>query len=260
VTEATYERRERVGLITLNRPERMNALSTGLRIDLAAAFNEFMHDDDAFAAVLTGAGRAFCAGIDLKEQAKVRTAGDMTPPSIDPHVNPFWDPSSTPRVLTKPVIAAVNGHAIGGGFLMATHADLIIAAESARFDLAVMNRGLPGGFDVGERLNLPMAAAMELALGESMTAARAYDAGLVSRVVPDDALLDEALAVAQRVAARPPLAIQGNVELVRMVRSLGPDDVQRRFAELRAQAQASADAVESMTAFIERRPPLYTGR
>jgi 2-(1,2-epoxy-1,2-dihydrophenyl)acetyl-CoA isomerase len=202
---------------------------------MSEAFNAFADDDDALVAVLTGSGRAFCAGIDLRERD--RAGGDLRPPSIAPHVNPFWDPGGGPRTLGKPVIAAVNGHAIGGGFLLATHADLVLAAESARFDVAVMNRGLPGGWDVGERLGLSMQAAMELALGEPMSARRAYDAGLVCRVVADDALVDEALALAARIAARPTHAMRGNLELVRMARTGDPDAVAQRFQELLAEAR-----------------------
>jgi enoyl-CoA hydratase/carnithine racemase len=251
--EVISEKHEQVTLITLNRPERMNAMNRALRIELATAFCQFRDDHDARVAVLTGAGRAFCAGIDLREQER-RQAGDLTPPTIAPHVNPFWDPGGGERELTKPVIAAVNGHAIGGGFLLATHADLIIAAESASFDLAVMNRGLPAGWDLGGRLNLSHQATMELALGERMQARRAYDAGLINRVVPDDSLLEQSLALASRVSSRPPLAIQGNVELVRSARSMDAQALANLSGELTARARSSPETAGTMAAFVERRP------
>jgi enoyl-CoA hydratase/carnithine racemase len=252
MVEVKYEKRDRVTIITLNRPERMNAMSRQLRIDMATAFSQFSEDDDARVAVLTGSGRAFCAGIDLREERARK--GDITPPSIAPHVNPFWDPSGGERQLTKPVIAAVNGHAIGGGFLLATHADLIIAAESARFDLAIMNRGIPAGWDVGQRLGLSLHSSMELALGEPMDARRAYDVGLVSRVVPDGALLDETLAVASRVSSRPPLAMQGNVELVRKARSIDADTLAQVARDMVTRARSSEETAQIMEAFVERRP------
>jgi enoyl-CoA hydratase len=240
----------------------MNAINRGLLVGMAEAFTEFRDDPDAFVAVLTGAGRGFCSGLDLKEARRAAPDGSLALMDISPLVNPFWSGQLEGRSpdFTKPVIAAVNGHASGGGLFLAVSADLIVAAESARFELVVVNRGLPAGWDTGLRLGLPLHAALELALGERMDARRAYDAGLVNRVVPDELLMDETLALAHRIAARPPLALRANLELVRAASPTPSPDVARRFEELYEAAQRSEDAKESVAAFLEKRSPVFKGR
>lgn len=260
LAEIEYTKEGRVALVTLDRPESMNAMSRGLLAEMAEAFDDVMHDPAVHVAVLTGAGRAFCAGMDMREHASAGGDSVAAPAPAASVTNPFWDPGGAPRTLTKPVVAAVNGYAGGGGFLLATSADLVLAAESARFELAFPLRGIPGGWDLVLRLGLSLATALELAVGERLSARRAYDAGLVNGVVPDESLLAEARELAERIAARPPLAVRANVELVRRTLAPVPPEVERRFRDLLDDARRSEDARESFASFLERRPPSYRGR
>jgi enoyl-CoA hydratase/carnithine racemase len=260
MADVEYSKDGHVAVVTLNRPEHMNAINRGLLVAMAEAFIEFRDDPDAFVAVLTGAGRGFCSGLDLKEARRAAPEGELALMDISPLVNPFWDgfKGRNPE-LKKPVIAAVNGWALGGGLFLAAAADLALAAESARFEL-VVSRGLPAGWDTGLRLGLSLHASLELALGERMDAQRAYDVGLVNKVVPDDRLLEEALALAGRLASRPPLAIRANLELVRAALPTPSPELQERFLELFEAAQESEDAKESVAAFLEKRSPVFKGR
>jgi enoyl-CoA hydratase len=256
--------REQHGLVQvlrLNRPEAANSLNPELLRELGRAFHESATDDGTQVLVLTGAGeRIFCAGMDLRafsqtEQGPGRESAGST---ADPDAPASFDFRTLPG---KPVIAAVNGAAVGGGFELALACDLVVAADTARFGLPEVKRGLlagGGGTLLGTRL--PLSLALEVALtGELIDAQRAASWGLVNRVVPAAELLEAALGLAQTIAANGPLAIRMTKELVRRAVL---DDPKRGWAtpeELSA-IFSSEDAQEGAMAFLEKRPANWKGR
>ncbi len=249
------ERRGAVVVVTLNRPEQRNALDRATMSGIGRAFTEAENDPAVASVVLTAAGdRAFCAGMDLKSFA------DSGPPTADdgPGLGVIMG-----RTYPKPVIAAVNGAALAGGFELVLACDLVVAAEGAIFGIPEVKRGLvaAGGGVLLLPRRLPLALALEMGLtGEPIDAARAQALGLVNKVVPADAVLDEALGLAATIAANGPLAVRLTKQLMLEVAGGNDPDELRRFQERMAPVFASADAREGATAFAERRTPRWTGR
>ena len=251
----TYEKRGRLAVITLNRPERMNTLGRELSADLREAEAEFARDHDVWLGIYTGAGdRAFCAGLDLKEAAAggggpAQGAGSSTSPV-----------SRFERIAPdhgKPTIAAINGAAYGGGLEMALTCDLRICSDHARMALAEVKVGLcpPGG-----SFNLPrlvgLSNAMWLLLsGEPVDAEEALRMGLVTRVVPYADLLDTAVRMGETIVANAPLAVRATRKLARLGLELPLDYARRMGAALIESVWSSDDAKEGARAFAERRPP-----
>jgi enoyl-CoA hydratase/carnithine racemase len=244
---------EGVAWLTINRPEARNALSKGVRDGLWAGFRRFADDGDAAVLILTAAGdKAFCAGGDLKEMSD--TALKIPPPDFLPYLQR--------SVKTdKPVIAAVNGVAFAGGFLLAQMCDLVIAADHAKFGIteAKVGRGSPWAAPlpwlVGPR------AAMEIMLvGDPLTAQRAYEIGLVNRVVPADQLRDEALALATTIAGNAPLSVRAAKQLVYLSAEHGWSAALEAADALYEPVYLSDDAQEGPTAFKEKRRPQWQGR
>ena len=248
---------ERVGFVlvlTLNRPEVRNALNPELMKALSDALRGAMDDDGVRAVVLTGSGdKAFCAGMDLKAFSQMRETGDSGV-GLDALV---WFQRGE---FTKPVVAAVNGTALAGGLELALAGDLIVAADHAMFGISEVKRGLfaaGGGTLLSTRI--PLAVALEIGLtGDAVDANRAYEVGLVNRVVPADQVRGVALDLAERIAANGPMAVVLTKRLLREAALVdpqrgwaGPDDVQRIFS--------SNDAAEGARAFVEKRPPEWTG-
>lgn len=249
-----FERRGPVALVTIDRPEAMNALTPEMLRGLDAAFAAFEADSALQVAVLTGAGdRAFCAGLDLKAGAERLTGGDELG---------YADP--TKRQLSdvfKPVIAAVNGACVAGGLELLLGTDLRVAAEHASFGLAEVRWGLVplGGSHVRLPRQVPWAVAMELLLtGEPIDARRAYEVGLVNRVVPREELLPTALALAERICRNGPLAVRTAKEIA--VRALALESGFVLEKALGARVLASDDAKEGPRAFAEKRAPRFRGR
>ncbi len=253
--------REQHGLVqvlTLNRPEAANSLDPELLTALATAFDEIAADDATQVAVVTGAGeRIFCAGMDLRAFGQAAAGGGQAKPRNERAVGSglFRD------LCPKPVIAAVNGAAVGGGFELALACDLVVAAEHARFGLPEVKRGLlagGGGTLLGTRL--PLSLALEVALtGELIDAARAERWGLVNRVVPAAELLDTALGLAETIAANGPIALRTTKQLVRRAVLDDPKAGWGTPEELSA-VFGSEDAKEGALAFLEKRPANWTGR
>jgi enoyl-CoA hydratase len=255
------EQHGKVQVLRLNRPEAANSLNPELLLELGRAFHESATDDDTQVLVLTGAGeRIFCAGMDLRafsqsEGGPGRASGGT---DRDAEAPPSFDFRTLP---SKPVIAAVNGAAVGGGFELALACDLVVAADTARFGLPEVKRGLlagGGGTLLGTRL--PLSLALEVALtGELIDAQRAASWGLVNRVVPAAELLDAALELAQTIAANGPLAIRMTKALVRRAVL---DDPKRGWAtpEELTTIFSSEDAQEGAVAFLEKRPANWKGR
>jgi 2-(1,2-epoxy-1,2-dihydrophenyl)acetyl-CoA isomerase len=249
-----------VATIELNRPEALNAWTRALGEDMLAALERAASESDVRAVVFTGAGRAFSSGADLKSGGELGPSGRL---DVGSQLREAYNPLLLRvRNVDKPVIAKVNGPAVGIGCSLALACDLIVAAESAYFLLAFVNIGL--GLDGGASLTLPLRAgharAFEMAfLGERIPAARALEWGLVNRVVPD-AELDEAVSsVAARLCAASPGALATMKRTInhRLYASL--EDVLALETALQQERVESADFMEGVMAFIEGRPPRFTG-
>jgi enoyl-CoA hydratase/carnithine racemase len=239
-------------VVTIDRPERANALDGATMGGLGSAFAAAESDDSVRVVVLTGAGdRVFCAGMDLKAQGDERV-----PPPGMPGLEVFQN-----RLYPKPIIAAVNGSAMGGGFELVMVADMAVAADHVSFGVPEVKRGLVGaGCSTRTAARVPPAIAYEMTLtGDPITAQRALELGLVNAVVPKDQVLDTALALAERVAANAPIAVRITKQIV-WEEAGNHDDAE--WAAIRAKAApafASNDAREGAAAFAERRAPHWTG-
>ncbi|MEV0383170.1 crotonase/enoyl-CoA hydratase family protein [Nonomuraea sp. NPDC050643] len=257
---ALVERRDHIMLITLNRPEARNAVNAALTRAVGQALDEADADASVRAVVLTGAGdKAFCAGADLKEVAR----GEFTTEGVEPH----WGfAGCVTHPIAKPVIAAVNGFALGGGTEIALWADLVVAAESAAFGLPEVKRGIIAGAGGAFRLaaHLPTKVAMELLLtGEPVSAADALRIGLVNRVVPRAELLTTAFALAEVISANAPLSVQASKRIARGIAGGSIPSEQAAWERTAAETAAimrSADAKEGPRAFAEKRAPVWEGR
>jgi enoyl-CoA hydratase len=247
-----FERRGDVALVTLNRPEARNAISPEVSQTMAAVLDEIEADTNLRAVVLTGAGEVFSAGADLKVVAQGRAneiargkgnfAGIVT------------------RDFPKPIIAAVNGPALAGGCEIVLACDLVVAAETARFGIPEVKRGLmaaAGGlFRLPKRI--PLAIALELAMtGDPIDAQRALELGLVNRVVPTDRVVDEAMALAARIGENSPIAVRMSRQLVREAAELSEEQAWQRTIELMTPVFESGDSIEGATAFAEKRAPVW---
>jgi len=243
------ERHGQVFVVRMNRPERLNALNHELRTELAAAWSAFRHDNNLEVAIFTGTGRAFCAGEDMKESLQDGAPGGRRPEAADP----FMD-----GTLEKPVIAAINGFAMGGGFMLVERTDLRVAARGAIFEVSEAKRWLLGGYNHGHIANLPYPIAMEMALGFRFTAERFYEVGFVNRLVEPDALMPTALEMAQHLLTLPPASRVNTVHMMRQMRpAVGPD--LERLAGALHDHGAKSDLMESRAAFAEKRPPQFKG-
>ena len=252
----TVETRDHVGLITLNRPKAMNALNTALMIELGEALMKFDADPTVGAMVLTGSEKAFAAGADIKE---------MQPKSfVDVYGQDFiTDHWEVVTRIRKPVIAAVAGYALGGGCELAMMCDFILAADTAKFGQPEINLGVMPGAGGSQRLTrfVGKSKSMEMNLtGRFMDADEAERSGLVSRIIPADKLVEEAVATAAKIADKGPLAVMATKEAVnRSYETTLAEGV--RFERRMFHALFStADQKEGMEAFAEKRTPKFTGK
>jgi enoyl-CoA hydratase len=241
-----------VGVITINRPEARNAVNGAVARGIAAAIDDFDGRPEIRVLVLTGAGGTFSAGMDLK----AFLAGDA--PLADGRG--FGGIAERPPV--KPVIAAVEGYALAGGFELALSCDLIVASEAAIFGLPEVRRGLVAGAGGLLRLpnRIPYYLAMEIALtGERFPAARLHEAGLVNRLVPAGQALAEATELAARVALGAPLALAATKQVISRAADWDSGEAFARQGEIINPVFTSADAMEGAIAFAEKRPPVWRG-
>jgi enoyl-CoA hydratase len=240
-------------VLTLNRPESRNAINLALAHAIAAALEAFDADDDLRVAVLTGAGKGFCSGMDLKGFSEGES----------PSLPERGFAGLAQRPPAKPLIAAVEGFAVAGGCEIALACDLIVAAEDARFGLPEVKRGLIASAGGLIRLpqRIPYHWAMELALtGESLGAQAAERHGLVNRVVPPGQALATALELAREIAANAPLAVMASKEIVQKSRDWPQERMFELQGPLALRVGGSADALEGARAFVEKRAPRWSGR
>ncbi|MER7756441.1 enoyl-CoA-hydratase DpgD [Kitasatospora sp. NPDC097643] len=258
-----YEKRGRVAWITLDRPAVLNAMNLRMHEQLAEVWDDFEQDDDIWVGVLTGAGeRSFSVGQDLKELAE-RNRHGIRPSTFGSRGAPGW-PRLTERFsMAKPLLARVNGYALGGGFELALACDIVVAAEHAVFALPEVRRGLVAGAGGVFRLSsqLPFKAALGYLLtGREISAQRGYELGLVSEVAPAgelDACVDRW--VADLVAAAP-LAVRATKEAAMRSASLPVEQAFATRYRWEEQRMHSEDALEGPRAFAEKREPRWQGR
>jgi enoyl-CoA hydratase len=241
-----------VGVVTINRPEARNAVNGAVARGIAAAVDELDGRADVSVLVLTGAGGTFCAGMDLKGFL----AGDA------PVVEGRGFGGIVEQPPAKPLIAAVEGYALAGGFELALACDLVVASETARFGLPEVRRGLVAAAGGLLRLprRIPYHLAMEIALtGEHYPAQRLAAAGLVNQVVPEGEALASARELARRVALGAPLALAATKRVVAQAADWASSEAFARQAEIINPVFGSADAMEGALAFAEKRPPSWRG-
>ncbi len=259
MSHAIYEKRGRIAYVTLNRPEVMNALHLEAHLELAAIWEDFRDDPEVWVAILTGAGeRAFSAGNDLKVTA-ARTADGG---EVQGEARPPFGRITRDFDCPKPLIAAVNGVALGGGLEMALACDIIVAADHARFGLPEPRVGLFAGAGGVHRLarQIPFKPAMGLLLtGRLFGAEEAWRLGLVNEVVPAAELLSAAERWAAEILECSPLSVQLTKEAALDGLTRSVDDALARDEDRVRRLLASADFVEGPNAFVERRKPLWTG-
>jgi enoyl-CoA hydratase/carnithine racemase len=259
-----YEVDGHVGLLTLNRPEVLNAVNSALADAVGEHLELASAQPDVRAIVITGAGRAFSAGADLKEIAAGR--------DVAPTVHPEWGFAGLARHwVSKPLIAAVNGYAMGGGTEIALACDLVVAADEAVFGLPEVKRGLfaAAGGVVRLQRQIPIKLALQMALtGDPVPAAVAREWGLVNDVVPAAEVLPRALELARRIAENAPLSVQHSKRLLYQAASGGSDrdpawngrDPWQLNDEAMDVVFTSSDAIEGATAFAQKRPPVWAGK
>jgi enoyl-CoA hydratase len=249
-----YEKSRHVAIMTINRPEAHNAFTAEMLRAMDACFADFNEDDDLWVAILTARGeKAFCTGMDLKEAIPLLQSGDQM--GYEDHTKrPMSD-------VFKPIIAAVNGYCIAGGMEFLQGTDLRIAAEHATFGLGEVRWGIipTGGSHVRLPRQIPWAVAMEMLLtGQPISAQRAYDIGLVNKVVPAAKLIEEATALAETICKNGPLAVRTAKEIAVRALNLEPGFVLEKA--LGQRVIDSEDAREGPAAFAEKRAPKYRGR
>ncbi len=240
-------------VITLNRPEAKNAANKALAEGVAAAVDELESNSDLRVGILTGAGGTFCSGMDLKAFVSGET----------PNVEGRGFAGLTEYMVDKPMIAAVEGYALAGGFELAISCDLIVAADDSKFGIPEVKRGLAAAAGGLVKLpkQIPSRIAMELALtGDFISAERAADLGLINQVVPSGTALDAAKALAAKIAANGPLAVAASKQVVASAQDWTSDVMFKNQNDIVMPVFTSEDAIEGATAFAEKRAPNWKGK
>ena len=248
--------------VELNRPHALNAWNHQLGADLLSALSAVAQDDAIRAVVLTGAGRAFSSGADLKDVSGGQTTPEGRPDVYSTLTERYHPIMRAVREMPKPVVAAVNGPAVGIGCSLALCCDLILAGEGAYFLLAFVNIGLvpDGGSSLFVPTRVGMARASELSmLGERLPAERALEWGLINRVVPDDALAEEVAALAARLAAGPTRSYAGTKRQLNNWLYARMGEQLELEARIQQEMAGSADFLEGAMAFVEKRPARFSG-
>ena len=247
-----YEVDDHIAWLTIDRPEARNALSKAVRDGLWAGIRRFNADDDAKVLVLTGAGTAFCAGGDLKEMADHGL--QIPPPDFLPQFGRNIE-------VVKPTIAAVNGLALAGGFLLAQMCDLCVAAASARFGITEVKVGRGAPWAAPLPWLVPPRVAMEILLtGDLIDAVRAERVGLVNHIVPDAGLRDHVQRLARRIAGNAPLSVRAAKQTAVLIAEYPLSAAYGHAERIWAPVYSSEDAQEGPAAFRDKRPPVWKGR
>ena len=252
-------RHRQVAMLSLNRPQALNAINLQMRGELFEVLDALRRDPDVRAVVLTGNGdRAFCAGMDLREFSQT-----MQQTSLSELRRFRWEQADSLAQFDKPVIAAVNGLAVGGGVELVLQCDLCFAAESASFAFAEVSRGLIPGNGGTQRLarRIGTSRALDMILsGRTVTAAEAASTGLVDHLVPDSELIDRAIAMAERMAANAPVAVRLAKAAILRGQDLPLTEALQIERDLATFAYTTEDAKEGPRAFAEKRPPQWRGQ
>jgi len=250
-----YEKKEGIVTITMNRPERLNALCTELRERLSDAFERFEDEDDARVAILCGAGRAFCAGRDMKDSDTERdTLPRLRRKRAARNFVTFLE-----RECAKPTIAAIQGYAIGGGFRLAKLCDIRIAAEDAEFSVAEPMYNMAPSWVCELTKHFHLGHALELALwaDRRITAQRAYEMGFLNKLVPKEKLMNEATSWAERMLYLGPRAIRNAKKMVYQGFYIAPEQMFEWGSALEAGTYETEDFKEGIQAFAEKRKPKF---
>ncbi|MBS01155.1 MAG: hypothetical protein CMQ24_00375 [Gammaproteobacteria bacterium] len=242
------ETQGQVFIVRMNRAERLNALGNAIRKELAEAWCAFRDTDDLEVAVFTGTGRAFCAGEDMKESLE-RGAPGLS----DIGEDPFMD-----STLPKPVICAINGYAMGGGFMLVERTDLRVAVPNAVFEVSEAKRWLLGGYNHGFFANLPHPIATEMALGFRQTAERLHQVGFLNRLAEPDELIPTAIGMAEHLLTLPPASRVNTIHMMRNMQPRVAPNLERLAAQLKDHGH-KPDLMESRSAFAEKRTPNFKG-
>jgi enoyl-CoA hydratase len=252
-----YEKRDNIVVMTLNRPDSLNSINRQLRKELGEAIERFDGEEGSYVAIITGTGRAFCAGRDLKERASDNAegvqakAGDSMSPD-----RPFMWPQTW-----KPLIAAVNGFALAGGWSIAQMCDLRIASYEAELGITETKWSLLPPFGTVLPKSMSLSAVLELVLtAQPVSAQRAYDMGFLNKVVPADQLMPEALKLAGQIAANAPLATQYFKELAYSGQNMTTEETCAMTYQMYDRLLATEDSKEGPKAFAEKRKPEWKGR
>jgi enoyl-CoA hydratase len=252
-----YDQQGQIVTMTLNRPEALNSINRQLKQELNDAIIRFDRDDTARVAIITGAGRAFCAGRDLKERAADNAAGvqAVATDSMGAESLAFFEHT------WKPLIAAINGYAMAGGWAIAQMCDLRLAVEDAMMGITEARWSLLPPFATALPKLIPMAAAMELVTtAQPITAQRAYEIGFVNRVTPKERLMDEARAMAQHIIENAPLSVRYFKELAYRGLDMSEPALAALTRHLYDQLLRTEDSKEGPRAFAEKRQPQWQGR
>lgn len=252
-----YETQDRIAYITINRPQSLNALNSDVLHELMHVFRTFGEDDTLGAAILTGAGRAFVAGADISQMRTLTTEQGRSMTRLG------QDCMALIESLDKPVIAAVNGFALGGGCELAMSCDFILASEKAKFGQPEVNLGIIPGFGGTQRLPRLVGRNMAKYLimtGEIIPAQQALEIGLVQKVLPADELLPEARRLAELILTKAPIAVRMAKHAVNYGCNMDLQSAIQYEAESYTTTFASADRLEGMSAFVEKRPAVFQGK
>lgn len=248
-----YEVKGGIAFITLNRPERLNAYTKEFFKEMPEIWKRFRDDDGALVGIISGAGeKAFCVGYDL-ECGELSLEELKRSPMIVPTMHDIW----------KPIIAAVKGYCVAGGFWIASACDLRIAAESAEFGIPEAKWNIFSVLNVPEPMyqNLPPAIVLELLfLGERISAKRFYDLGFVNKITPEEEVLDTAIEYAKKICENGPLAVRMDKQIFYKSREMDRSQIEELNWELQREILKSRDNLEGLKAYLEKRRPVYKGK